>query len=531
MPCLRWKDLSALPDRILPVRFSPVGPLSGGMVGALLLIFVLVHPASAQAPDPTDKDRAPTLVAPAPGGTITHPDSLRFRWRVDGGLSTDETTSYRRLHERLVVTPAQDEQGSDVSPQEDRPRFVKTYPVPIEAPPRPAPSTTGPYPVVGDWFPEVEDQPTPPSNQSMRRVRLSHPTVGDWYPGDPARTPLPDGVYRWEIRLVAETAAGEEQLLASSQSSTFTVDLAEDGSEEESPPGNRTVQLDLFDLRLTGRHAKATLVRKPSSEEDHTPWRIKILNSGFPVTLHWNPASVTDSLPDATVRLVDAETEGNLIDVDLKGTSTLKITNPDVTALEVQSDRGVSTVPPDNVSLSLMPKLGAFLSGVSSIGDISGETGSALGGEQSVLSWGGSLAFGSRNGAVNFRLTGLRTTGSLVSTAEGIESAEFPIPKKLLLLTGDLVLRPIPRFLVQPYAIGGAGARRLSIRGLEGTASGFDTEPRWDPTVQVGVGVDLRVGDVTIGLEIVDYLTGFGGAGNGLQHDAFAFLALGIPLD
>lgn len=524
MSCLPWTNRS-LPRGRLP----QIGPLSGGVVGTFVLVFVLVNTARAQAPESTTQDRTPTLLAPAPDETITHPDSLRFRWRVDRKPSADETTRYRRLYQRLLVTPTSERQAQATT-QQSRSRVVRTYPDPSSDDPSQAESSkAGPYPVVGDWFPEGEAPPPRPRNEGVWETRLSHPTVGDWYPGDPTRTPLPDGVYRWRIRLVAETAAGEKELLASSQSSTFTVDLAEERPEDESPKERRTVQLDLFDLRLTGRDAEATLIRE-SPSEDRAPWRIEIRSASYPVTLRWTPAAVTDSLPDATVRLVDAETGGNAVDVDLKAHRTVTITNSDVRTLEVRSDQVVSTSPPDNVTLTLMPKLGAFLSGVSSFGDISDETGSALGGDQSVLSWGGSVAFGARNGTVNFRFTGLQTTGSLVSTDEGVESTEVPIPEKLLLLTGDLILRPIPRFLVQPYVIGGGGGRRLSIRGVEGIASEFDTGPRWDPTVQVGVGVDLRLGNVTVGLEVVDYLTGFSGAGNGLQHDAFVFLALGVPI-
>lgn len=182
---------------------------------------------------------------------------------------------------------------------------------------------------------------------------------------------------------------------------------------------------------------------------------------------------------------------------------------------------------PGGVTITLMPKAGAFLSGVSSVGDISGEAGATLGGEQSVFTWGGSVAFGGRDGPVNLRLTGLRTTGSLVSTTEGVNAPGAPIPQRLLLLTGDLVLRPLPRFLVQPYVIGGVGGRRLSVGGTDASSA---SSP-WSTTAQVGVGVDLQLGGLTLGVEIVDYLTRGGETGDGLQHDAFAFLTLGVPLN
>jgi hypothetical protein len=185
-----------------------------------------------------------------------------------------------------------------------------------------------------------------------------------------------------------------------------------------------------------------------------------------------------------------------------------------------------STRTATNATLTLMPKAGLFLSGVSSFGDISGEAASVLDGEQSVLAWGGSIAFGSRNGPVNLRLTGLHTTGSLVSAPEGATADGSAVRDQVFALTGDLVARPIPRFIVQPYGIGGLGARRLSVQQLEE----FDPGSQWDLTAQVGVGVDVRVGNVTIGLEAVDYLTGFAETDSDVQHDAFLFLALGIPI-
>lgn len=51
-------------------------------------------------------------------------------------------------------------------------------------------------------------------------------------------------------------------------------------------------------------------------------------------------------------------------------------------------------------------------------------------------------------------------------------------------------------------------------------------------TAQVGAGVDLRLGDqsITLGVEVVDYLTGFAGSRSELQHDAFVFVTLGVPI-
>ena len=207
------------------------------------------------------------------------------------------------------------------------------------------------------------------------------------------------------------------------------------------------------------------------------------------------------------------------------GASQAPVADDPPPADEKPSD-DISAEVPDQVSITLMPRGGLFLSGVSSFEDISGEASSSLGGEQSVLTLGGSIAFGSRDGPANLRITGLRTTGSLVSTTEGTTSPTDFGRENILAFTGDLVVRPLPRLLVQPYAIGGLGARRISVQQLEELAS----SARWDMAAQIGIGADLRLGNVTLGVEVVDYLTGFTDSGSSLQHDAFVFLTLGVPV-
>lgn len=77
------------------------------------------------------------------------------------------------------------------------------------------------------------------------------------------------------------------------------------------------------------------------------------------------------------------------------------------------------------------------------------------------------MAFGSRDGPVNLRLTGLRTTGSLASTTDGVTSPSDPIPDRMLALTGDVVFAPSPGFLFNPTLLadwGRADCRPSSLR-------------------------------------------------------------------
>jgi hypothetical protein len=531
MSCLLRTNSSRAP-KTKQTRGSlpPIALLWGGV--AFLLVAVLPNTAASQGRKSSGQQQAPTLLAPASGATLSSPDSLRFRWRLSADAGPDLGERYRRVYQRLLVTPEAEDPETEGRTDEDRPRVVRTYPGPQSGDSsRTESSSTDRYPAVGDWYPDVEGSRTAFEPDGVREARLLYPTAGDWYPGASPQSPLPNGSYQWEVHLLGETRTGTEEVLVGSRVSTFTVEIEVENAaeEEQSPSPISEVPLDLFDLRLTGRAAEARLTRVQSPDDDRSLWQIEIQSATSPVTLRWNRAAVADSFPDRPVQLRDGQTSGNVVDVDMKENETAEITNSNVRTLQVRPEQVASTQPSDEVTLTLMPKAGAFLSGVSSFGDVSGEAGSALGGEQSVLSWGGSVAFGSRNGTVNARLTGLRTTGSLVSTSDGVESAEDAVPNKLLLLTGDLILRPIPRFLVQPYAIGGAGTRRLSATAFAETSGEERTTSSWDPTVQVGGGVDLRLGNVTLGLEVVDYLTGITGEG-GLKHDAFVFVTLGVPI-
>jgi len=512
-------------------RTRPLQPkrlLVVALVGTALLFLVLTDAAWAQERGSTPQYPTPQLVAPSSGATISNPDSLQFRWRVEERVDGDGIDGYRRLYHRLVVTPDSEGQAVGTDSAANSVRVVKTYPEwTDDASSQEEASSTGPYPTVGDWFSAAQDQASAPRRDNTREARLSHPTVGDWFPEDTEKASLPNGTYSWEVHLVGATPEGEE-ILASSSASLFTVKLAENGRDEETRSASvvREVRLDFFDLRLRGPAVEARLVRNPSSGGDHVLRQIELLRSQYPITLQWDRAELTDSFPDRQVRLVDEKTGGELLDADMKASSTTEVASADVTTLEVRSSQVAAAQPPDHVTLTLMPKVGAFLSGVSSFEDVSGEAGAALGGEQSVFTWGGSAAFGARDGTMNLRLTGLGTSSSLVSTTEGVESDARIGRDRLLMLTGDLVLRPIPRFVVQPYGIGGLGARRLSVQQLEESGPG----PEWDLTAQVGVGLDVRVGNVTVGLEVMDYLTGFDGPDGDLQHDAFLFLALGVPI-
>lgn len=402
---------------------QPCGTQLFGTVLAAVALSALILPHGVIAQDqlPENPYEAPQLIAPTGGETISSAGAIRLRWRPADGSATPESERYNQLLQRLVVEQTTD--AGDAQPL----RFVRTYAIATAGERPSTPDARPTYPTVGDWYPDTAPPPRPQDTENVWTVHLPHPLVGAWFPYENDQTPLPKGSYTWNVQLVGETANGTREVLASSQTATFTVT-----APSEATPA----------------------VEEPSSPDD-------------------------------------------------------------------LSARG-----PDQVSITLMPRGGLFLSGVSSLEDISGEAGAALGGEKSVLTLGGSIAFGSRDGPANLRITGLHTTGSLVSTQEGTTSPADFRRESILALTGDLVVRPLPRLLVQPYAIGGLGARRIAAPQRDEIAS----HARWDLAAQIGVGADLRLGNVTLGVEVVDYLTGSADSGNSFQHDAFVFLTLGIPV-
>jgi opacity protein-like surface antigen len=100
----------------------------------------------------------------------------------------------------------------------------------------------------------------------------------------------------------------------------------------------------------------------------------------------------------------------------------------------------------------------------------------------------------------------------------------------VLAAAADLVLRPLPRLLVQPYVLGGVGIKRLdySFRD-DGLGGNPFAEDRSDLALHVGVGADLMLGGFGIMAEITDYI-GKNEDDKWGQHDAFLMVGLRVRL-
>lgn len=181
-----------------------------------------------------------------------------------------------------------------------------------------------------------------------------------------------------------------------------------------------------------------------------------------------------------------------------------------------------------DAAVVLIPLGGAYLPGVEGPGDVTAGVDSVLGGSETTVVVGATMQLASPDGPANVRLSGMKSTSAVVAT-EGIETGGTD-RKEFLALTGDLVLRPIPRFLLQPYILGGAGAQRITPAAGDGGA-GTSGSASWEFVGKVGAGLDLRIGTrgVLVSAEVVDYLSNIGSDGE-VGHDAMALVGLGIPL-
>lgn len=201
---------------------------------------------------------------------------------------------------------------------------------------------------------------------------------------------------------------------------------------------------------------------------------------------------------------------------------------PDQSGQQKKSETQPDINPDDKSSnLTLVPKGGFTLPGISSLGDIPGSVGSSIDRQSTNFTWGASLTFGKRNSFASFRLSGIRRTGRTSEILQNDQITTTEIDENFTALSADLTLRPIPRIIVQPYAIGGIGIRKISIP--DSNPSGINEN--WKMAVPVGLGADLQLGKdgLILGVEVVDYISRFSGEGQH-RHDSFLFGYIGIPL-
>lgn len=181
------------------------------------------------------------------------------------------------------------------------------------------------------------------------------------------------------------------------------------------------------------------------------------------------------------------------------------------------------------VDVRIVPRAG-FYAPLDSLREIPGQVERWTQDKGGVLALGANAEIGILLVPFDFRATVMYGTGNEVSLEQNGSTERTDA--SVLTLSGDVLFRPLPRILVQPYLIGGAGYKSVSYdretlsRQFRQT---FPEEEESQFTLHGGVGADVNLGGTRISVEISDFLSG-AFSGRETQHDVFTTVGVGLTL-
>lgn len=134
----------------------------------------------------------------------------------------------------------------------------------------------------------------------------------------------------------------------------------------------------------------------------------------------------------------------------------------------------------------------------------------------------GTLSFGA-----NVSMSFLRVSAAYASGTTIKNAAKADIGKgNVFALSGDVVIRPLPRILVQPYIVAGAGEKFYKYdQGAAFTTSNSDKRF----ALHGGVGADVALGPLGVVAELTDFISK-NDEKKWNVHDTFLMVGLRIPL-
>ncbi len=135
---------------------------------------------------------------------------------------------------------------------------------------------------------------------------------------------------------------------------------------------------------------------------------------------------------------------------------------------------------------------------------------------QGTLSLGANYEFGM------FRVSSAYATGTTIQNANRQDIGKGNV----LGLAGDLVIRPLPRLLVQPYVLAGAG-KTFYKYDQNTTFTDNTTQSRF--AFHGGLGADVKLGGVGVMAELTDFLSK-DAADKWNVHDAFFMVGLKLGM-
>lgn len=170
--------------------------------------------------------------------------------------------------------------------------------------------------------------------------------------------------------------------------------------------------------------------------------------------------------------------------------------------------------------IAVMPQMGVYLP-ASDFYELRDEA------DQVRLEKEGTLGLGLALELAWFRASVAYATGARLNE-RGVSGRQDIGDGSVLAAAADVVVRPLPRFLVQPYLLGGVAIKDASYEADDDQDDPF---PRADTEVgaHVGIGFDLMLGRFGIVAEITDFITR-DPADDWKVHDAFAMVGIKLRL-
>jgi hypothetical protein len=175
----------------------------------------------------------------------------------------------------------------------------------------------------------------------------------------------------------------------------------------------------------------------------------------------------------------------------------------------------IAVAPLTYAQVAITPMVGGYVP-ASDVNQVSGSAANIAKTRDGTLSLGADLDFGA------FRLSGAYATGTTIKNANRQDIGKGSV----LATTADLVIRPIPRILVQPYIVAGAGEKFFKYDESPTLLSGGNTRAF---ALHGGLGADLMLGSVGVVAELTDFVSK-GADDKWNVHDAFLMVGLKLRL-
>ena len=168
-----------------------------------------------------------------------------------------------------------------------------------------------------------------------------------------------------------------------------------------------------------------------------------------------------------------------------------------------------------HAQVSFSPMVGGYVPG-GSVNQITTNAQSVAKTREGTLSLGANFDFGA------LRIGAAYASGTTIKDANKQDLGKGNV----LGAAADLVIRPLPRILVQPYLIAGAGEKFYKY---DQSANLSSSNNRNEFALHGGIGADLMLGGIGVAAELTDFISKDADAKWNV-HDAFLMVGLKLRL-